>query len=823
MHPRRPHRHRALALAVLATAALLPAAVAQTAPALDRIAPPDAVLALGFAADAGVPQGLADALATLDWEGAGATVARLLALLAEDGAALRADTDVAGVLRTELAAACPAADAALEGLDPHALLDEGLLAVVVAPFAPVPNVLALVRARDVAAAATVQDALVACFGGPSFDQDGVPLHVLGDGGDLPLVVARVGDVFVAGTDPNLVRGAIRRANGAAEPSLADGALGAARARLAPGGLDVAFDAGAVANVVEALGGSVPPDAEPLVARALAALRTLGAGAARVGWDADGLRLEQVLAVPQDAPDAALARLLTAAPRAGRPLWVPAGSVQVASNHVPVRAWVDYVDGWLADLEPLTGLRADLRGLAADHLDLDLDAALLGWVGETVHTVTLEPLGTDLRGWVYGPATVMLVPVADEAAARAGVRLLGPAALRAIAQLALLDSAMSDPFGADPFAPSPADAGLDALFGEGSVAIDTVVIAGVEADRLRMGPTTDVAIAVLDGHLVIASPPRALAALLATRSGGGDLLSGAAGAPWRAAYATVPDAARDVSVTDVGALLGGLADLAELAAQPLASAVQTALYLAPLRSSGGFGESWEEWDGSEDWGAYDPYADEWLLPGGRSAPAWDPDALRTSTLDDRGVLRLGETATFDLVAEAPRPVWTLEGVAPGTLVEVRVADPTSFAVDTYVFVVDADTGDVLFENDDFGSTDLSVVVFEALPEVRYRVVASSYFSDDEGTVTVEVLDRGALLAAEAEAEAAPVEPEPVAPEAVEPEAVEEAVPPPTFAELLRAADLLPQLLDLLAERTGVATSATTVEGGVVHTRTTIPLR
>jgi hypothetical protein len=325
-----PHRpFRSLCAAVLTALLLAPHALAQPTGSLDRVAPPSALLALGFAPDDGVPQGLIDALGALDWEAAGATLARLGALLGEDtfGAAADGggmDTDA---LRDAFAESCAPAGAALTDVDPMDLVVEGLLTVSIAPFAPMPQALAVARVSDVGVATALQDALVGCFGGPSFDQDGVPLHVLGDGGDLPLIVARVGDLFLAGTDPNLVRGAIRRANGADEPSLADGALGSARAALAPGGVDLAFDAGALADVVEGLSGSLPPEANPLVLRAVAALRTFGSGATRAAGTTKGFGSSSVLVVPNDAPDAALARLLTSSPRAGRPLWLPTGSAR----------------------------------------------------------------------------------------------------------------------------------------------------------------------------------------------------------------------------------------------------------------------------------------------------------------------------------------------------------------------------------------------------------------------------------------------------------------------------------------------------------------
>jgi hypothetical protein len=113
-----------------------------------------------------------------------------------------------------------------------------------------------------------------------------------------------------------------------------------------------------------------------------------------------------------------------------------------------------------------------------------------------------------------------------------------------------------------------------------------------------------------------------------------------------------------------------------------------------------------------------------------------------------------------------------------------------------------------------------VVFEVAAGVRYRIVASSFGGYQAGAIVVEVRDRAEVLA---EAEAA--EPD-VVEEPAEPEAEAEAAPevePPTFAELLQATDLLPRALAILAERSGLAVGATTVDGNVVRTVTTIPLR
>ncbi len=771
------HRLPRFAL-LLALALVVPSWVAaQATTDLETLAPATTIVVLGFEADAGPPPGLVDAIAELGFDEAGETFARLVAYLGGDAdmASDWRDEDAMAAFQDGLRDTCaPAADA-LEGVSVDGFLTEGLLSVSIAPYAPLPQALALARVGDVAAAAALQDALVTCFGGTSFDQDGVALHLLADGSDLPVVVARLDDVFLAGTDPELVRGAVRRAQGSDEPSLADSALAVARGRLAPGGVDLAFDASAVADVVEGLAQGVPEEAAPLVERALAALRTTGAFAARLGWADEGLRFEQVLEVAAEPADPALARLLTEPRRAGRPLWLPEGSVATTATVVPVRGIVDYVDGWLADLAPLTGMRTDLRALAADVLDVDLDAALLDWVGETFYGVTLEPLSTDLRTLVQGPANVVLVPVSDEAAARAGLDLLGPALLRAIDATGATAqdlSAMADPFGG----PSPMggdQAALDALFGSDAVAVDTVEIDGVSIDRIRVGATLELGVAILDGHLAIGSPVRALESVLATRAGAPDLLRDP---EWRAVLTGIGDDVRDASISDVPAMLEGLAQLVELGAQPLAALARAGMVAAVM-------------------------APEETGEAGLSEPSWNPEALMGQDLTPAGSLAIGETTSGALTSDSERVVYELTDVDAGSIVEVEMRD-LSGSVDTYLEIVDADTGLVLFENDDAGGTDRSFVAFEALPGVSYLVVASSWAGFSEGPFEVTAT----ALVTETTDEAAVERPE-----------------PPTFAEVLQVTDLLPRALRLVAERSGLYVSTTTVDGNTVRTIGVLPLR
>jgi len=780
-----------------------------TAQGLLDLAPDSAVLVLDVAPDAGPPAGLVAAIEELGWVEAGDALGRLAQILsgeALDG--MGGEGDLLG----EIADACPAAADAVAGLEWDGFLSEGLLLVSLTPFAPTPHGLALARVADEPRAAALQDALVGCFGGTRLEQDGVALEVLFDGEDLPLIVTRVGDVFVAGTEPNLVRGVVRRAGGAAEPALAGTPLGAALARLEPGGVGFGLDLASLGGVANALAGAVPPEAADLLARAIAAIETLGVVAGRVGWTADGLRFEQVHAWPDTAPDEALAALLADPRRAERPAWIPAGAVAASTSLVPLRGIVDYLDGWLAALEEPLGARVDLRGLAADALDLDLDAALLSWIGETVQVIQLAPYGTDLRGWVQGPARLVVVPVLNDDLARSGLAELGEGGLRLLALAAgLADDPLGmggDPFG-DPFASGPGagDAAVDALFGPGTVVATRETVAGLEVDRVRVGPTLDMAVAIVDGHLVLATPFRALQTLLDLRAGAADAT---ADPGWRAALGAWPPEARDVGLVDAPAVLRGLADLADLLAQPLASALAVAASEGVLDGFGGGGYD-DGWDDFGGWGGWD---DDALTPPNAFNQLPYDFEIDASTATP---MILGDTVTGELTFDVPHARYTLVGVRPGDTIEVEMTDATGW-LDTYLYVFDGDTGELLFDNDDAPGTDRSFVAFVVEPGVRYDVLASSFGGFGEGAYLLSVRTR---VDEAAGVEAAPPADDPFA-EAPETEAAE-PIEPPTFAELLAAADLLPRALEILADRSGFAVSTATLEGNVLVTRWHLPLR
>lgn len=754
-----------LPVPLFALAALV--AGAASAQPLATLAPADTVLALSLTPTESPLDGLGDDLAALDWEGAAATIAGLMTALGEGpGGDLPMRGDAAELF-AELEEACPDAAEVGEGLELLRPGDAYLLTVSVSPFNPMPAVTALARVGDAEGAAALQDALIACFGtGATYREGEIDLHLLGDGGDLPVVVARLDDLFLVGTQPEVARGVLRLAQGGDEPSLADGAIGRALGPLGAGGAAVALDVGALADLAQFYGLAVQnvSDDDP-VGRALAALRTVGAVAARVGLEPEGMVLESVLAVDPEGGDAALADLLGCRGcGVGRPFLAPADAVSASSQAFPVRGWVAYLEGWLETVD------VDLRATLAEEVGLDLDTALLDWIGEELHTVVLEPLGTELGTLLGGPAQATFLPVADPDAARAGLRELGaalePFAADLLRSMGGVDAALEGALGGGVFGATPDLDGGPLGSGRG-FALRSRDYRGVEIHRLQAGFNVDLGVAVIGNHLAFGSPAAALEPLV-------DVYRGAPGlvgtARWRAFMDTVPAGATAFALDDVGATLRGAAATLDVAAQPLTAALELALFTTIVEREESGGDV--AFSGSTDLAGVRP---EPLPPGGLEG-ALEPQE------------RSGEGGVSDHYA--------LEGLEPGQEVAIEL---TSEAFDTYLFLYDADTGRYLRENDDAPDTTRSELRFRVEAGTRYGLEVSSYLGDEVGPYRLTV-------------EAGP--------------RAEEAGPapaPPSFGELLEVAELLPDALRVLADHVGVRRSVTVQDGDLVVSRTVVPVR
>lgn len=792
------------------------AALAQAGPGatLAGYAPASSLLSFSMETDQGVPEQLAAALAALPWDEAGQVLLKTLGVFGDEadlGDLLPFAGSAQDLLQEALEERCAPAAAALAGTEVGELVDGLLLTLSMTAFAPIPQVLLLAHSPRPDTMARLHDGLAACWGGDLLDQDGVQLTVLADGSDMPLVVAQVDAISIIATDPNLVRAAVRLARGSSEGSLAGAPLGQALGTLTPGGIKLGVDFAAIADVVTGLTGPLPAEQRLVAERALRALRTFGTSAFSLGWSEDGLLLEHVLS-PDPTADPALAALFLDGPVVRAPVWTPVDAVALGSYGFPLHAFIDYLDGWLADLEGLIGWRTDVRSLSADALGLDLDAALLDWLGDSYQLVQLDALGTDLVPWVQGPGTVVFLPVRDEEAARNGLDLLGTTIQELYQRLGSFSGAMGG-FSSSPggLGANPADAFLDALFGQ-NVALTQSTVRDVTVDRVRIGWGLDLGVAVVDGHLLVGSPARALNDVLAVRAGA--LAEITALPDWREALAQVHPQPRSLSVSDVAANLHGLADLGDLFTQPLAALVSMALVESQSRPSypgfGGF---------SDPFG--DPMDDLWPFTGDwMTEESWDPGRLQGLDLASMVIGNVEWNDSYDAVLTSDSSYLVLlTPPGQGQVVEVELLDLSGGWVDTYLYVAD-EQGLVLFHNDDGPNTRRSYVAFEAEPGRSYQLVISSFSGFSEGLVTLNVSERSSRLAETVQVP----EPEPWQEPADEPLAAEAvAAQLPTFAELLMAAEILPKALHVVADHSGLAVGQSWVEDGRLRGRYLWPLR
>lgn len=783
-------------LATLALALFAGPVLAQSTIALERLAPADSIVALGLT-PGGLPDGdLADAFESLDTEAANAALERLgevfdeldgagpmgmgvLSFLLDEFAGMPSSMDP-GIMvdegLVELEERCPGLGEVTTTLFEQAWAGDLLLAIAWDPFSSIPGGLALARVDEAAtpAATALHAQLVECFAGePLGSAEGVTLDLIGDGSDLPVVVAMTGDLFIVGTQPELVRGALARHAGSEATSLAD----------RPGaflehdvGARLYYDLGGLAELVATVT-PVPQNDPALTAaveRGLSVFRTVGEGSARIALTDEGIEATTRAFPNPDGGDAELYDLLTCAGcEAPDASWAAGDAVSVRGTSFDLDGWVDWLDGLASELTEATmGAPMTLSGTLLDQFGVDLDLLLLDWIGDRAVTSQLATVSTDLRDLVEMPA-ISIIEVQSNAAAEAGLEAIEAAYADLVTAVEASDGDLQD---------------LQNVVGQ--IAIRRGETMGVPFRRVQISATTDLRIAVGFDRLVIATSEEAFETALALVEGSGPNGSDSEG--WAAVQAASSGNVSAWRYGDGGAPLQGIADLLELAAQPaaagLAAAAQAALDEA------------DEMD----------FADEATFPEESDEPIDLASAMGYTGPDgiteaDAAELAFGtpveatygpDTPTFDFDAI---DVWRLPTVEPGTEVSVVM---TSTPLDTYLYLYDAATGEVLAENDDAPWTDRSEIRF--VSDGRDLLVgASSWSGSGEGPYVLEATSSAPTPVAEPE-------PEP------EPEEVEPEVEAPSFAELLPLTEIVAEAVSIVADRLGVSWSVTSSDDSAVTT-------
>ena len=718
-------------LLVFALFVAMPLSATYAQPLAD-IAPAGTVLSLGLESyEAFYANDLLSDIAELDWEQAGDTLSQLFTYLSASDSSGEFDDfgeglDEFGAAVDEVIAACPE----LEGF-----LDEGLpvvgeaslLTVSVSPFSPIPALTALSRfsGEQAGRAAALQETIVGCAQDalgdlPTLQEGDTTLYVLGDGGDLPFIVGSAADVFIIGTEPETIRGVVRRINGADEASFAGSRVSQLIAdNFDMGGLSYALDLQALADVLENFVGMVASQPEEQLAaeRAIALLRTLGGLAGNVRGTEVGLQAEAVVAVDPEGGDADLADiLLCEVCFVSAPDMIPADSISVSSQYNFLPDFFDYTQVWVDAFEPYIGT-FDVAAFVEGELGINLDTALFDWMGDSVHTAMLEPYSSDLETLLYNPPVVTLIPVSSPEAADAGLEELA----KVLPLAAMLLGELPDD-------------DMQAFVGVlDDVAFDTLEYEGYTIDRYRYSFNTNIGLTYVDDHLVIASPAEAAFEIIDTFNGD---LDGISQNPDYRAVETAAGDSLQLAYADYATQLEETANLVHLFSQPLAFLLSTGLEFAlmePEAPSMGMGM-----------GNFDSFSElttnlSTVMPDALLVPSTVSGSIAADMSTGFNMGGFGSFSTLEELPAAPADSLALGAsrtdslemgesnyfsldVPAGESVTVTLS---SGAFDTYLYVINADTESYVYENDDNPDTSTSQLEFTPEAGVTYWLEVASF--------------------------------------------------------------------------------------------------
>jgi len=419
---------------------------------------------------------------------------------------------------------------------------------------------------------------VSCFDGRRYGVEGdTAIYLFADGSELPLLVAEARGALVASSDPDLLRGALRRAGGSGEPSLASTRIADYSAQLEPAGFKMTLNLEAVAEVLSVLRSAVPPEAAQLFDRFSTTLRVVNGVAWAVSVEEDGLEINSVSAwdaslAASEGEDALLA-LLSCEECALASSFYPVNAVAVSGGAFPLETLVEWLDSWLADLAAAgviqTPVELSVRSIFAEATGVDLDTALLGWFGGSYQQYTTDVIDTDLTDWLMGLPSVTVMEVTSEEAAWRGVRSWLDIASRVDGYAARVMREMGEADGAPGF--------------EDVVSVRELNYQGVDYLRVRSAPNVDLGVAVLNGHLVIGTPTSSLLEAIDDGRIGAPIVDRAARLTDMAGLGEALQSGNLVgySVVNTPAFLQGLARLAELGSTWTASG----LWLAGQAAAG----------------------------------------------------------------------------------------------------------------------------------------------------------------------------------------------------------------------------------------------
>lgn len=425
----------------------------------------------------------------------------------------------------------------LEGLTLFDLLgDELWVGASASSYSPIPAVTLVARVSDKAAAALPKLLAEeeASADVQAFTEGKVEFKVYTEAdSDVPVAVAQDGNFLALSTNPDTLRGVLRRYQGAAEPNFTDSAAyGATLGTLSPAVASFMIDLPGTVAVAKPFASGMGFD--QTVERLSKMLGTVGVLGSAVRLTDSGIETLYLQALGDRALDPALYDLLT--DTTGYPKAVvgfaPAGSLAVQASSLNLPGWWAYVNKLVAGL-PELGV-GDLDTFLQDSIGIDLNQMLFSWMGTGAGAVTITAPTATAAGVapesLFGDS-VYLLGVKNEAAAQAG-----------LSQFMTMATMIGSSF-------------LDSEGKGGLVQPTTRASSGVNVTSYAVGEGATIETAITGGFLVIATTPSGMDAALAAHASGRAALTG----DLAALQPQVPAGATSMSLSDDQASLRSLAD------------------------------------------------------------------------------------------------------------------------------------------------------------------------------------------------------------------------------------------------------------------------
>ncbi len=541
------------------TLALLTLGGLASAQDLAKLLPEETFLALGMQDLAGVSDKLQDFSAEferLDVLGA-------FTALANSGSA--SGGSVSGGAMSAMDALSPEDKQAVESLTSLEVLgQEAWLALSASSFSPLPALTMVTRVtpegmRKVQALLDKALDKAGTQGVETLEESGATFYQrqLQDAEPLQVVAYTLTDDLLAlSTNPDELRGVLRRYAGADEPNFetAEGyqnTLGT----LEEGTFYSFFDYARIAEVAAPYAQNLGFD--PLVERLSQAFTTAGAVGGVVQLTDDGLVTEGFQALEQTGGDASLYALLSADTAATTDVSVPPEALSYSATAFNWSGWYDYLNELALSVPELGG---DLDSLILSFTGLNLRESIFSWTGDQLVTVTTGLSGAVEPGIpsenLLGEG-VYLIQATNAAAAERGLGDL-------FQNISRVTSSMSDPQG-----------------GDGQPQRSQETIAGTDVTRFEVAPGATIFYAVNDGYALIGTSETAMAATLNAQTEGGrndlfgEVPKGATGYAYTDDKATFQNLAQTLGTQiQTAAGMGGAANL-DFAAVEKASSVAEA--------------------------------------------------------------------------------------------------------------------------------------------------------------------------------------------------------------------------------------------------------